>query len=110
MTDLPDEETEEAEECVHEADIVRDVGDDGLLAVWTHGLHRRGLKHLPLQYGHSGGGTGRSQDGRRVSSHVDEVTGTRTHVSRHRLSKVSRRRWVGATCQERMFKKFAFKH
>lgn len=35
----PYEEAEEAEECVHEADIVGDAGDDCLLTVRTHGLH-----------------------------------------------------------------------
>lgn len=35
----PYKEAEEAEECVHEADIVGDAGDDCLLTVWTHSLH-----------------------------------------------------------------------
>lgn len=30
---------EEAEECVHEADVVGDAGDDSLLTVRTHSLH-----------------------------------------------------------------------
>ena len=36
----PDKDAEEAEECVHEADVVGDAGDDCLLTVRTHGLHR----------------------------------------------------------------------
>lgn len=32
-------EAEEAEECVHEADVVGDAGDDSLLTVRTHSLH-----------------------------------------------------------------------
>lgn len=36
----PYKEAEEAEECVHEADIMGDAGDDCLLAVRTHSLHR----------------------------------------------------------------------
>lgn len=38
-TYLPYKEAEEAEECVHEADVVGDAGDDSLLTVRTHGLH-----------------------------------------------------------------------
>lgn len=34
-----DKEAEQTEEGVHEADVMADAGDDGLLAVWTHGLH-----------------------------------------------------------------------
>lgn len=33
-------EAEEAEKCVHESDIMGDAGDDCLLTVRTHGLHR----------------------------------------------------------------------
>ncbi len=77
-----------------------DAGDDCLLTVRTHSLHRRRLEHFPLQYGHSGGGSGRSQDGRCVTSHVDKVTGTGTHLSWHRVRKVTRRRWIGATCTQ----------
>lgn len=36
----PYKETEEAEERVHEPDIMRDAGDDRLLTVRTDGLHR----------------------------------------------------------------------
>lgn len=90
----PYKEAEEAEECVHEAHIVGDAGDDGLLTVRTHSLHRVGLEHLPLQDGHSGGSSRRSQDGGCVPPHVDKVTGTRAHGSRHR--KVTGR--VVATC------------
>lgn len=93
----PNKEAEEAEECVHEADIVADAGDDRLLAVRTHSLHRRGLEHFPLQYSHGGGCSWRSQDGRCVTSHVDKVAGTRTHLSWHWVRKVARRRWVGST-------------
>lgn len=35
----PYEEAEEAEECVHESDIVGNTGDDCLLTVRTHSLH-----------------------------------------------------------------------
>lgn len=93
----PYKEAEEAEECVHESDIVRDAGDDGLLAVWTHGLHGRGLEHFPLQYGHSSGCSWWSQDGRCVASHVDKVTRTWTHLSRHRVGEVTGWGWIMAT-------------
>lgn len=33
-------EAEEAEECVHEADVVGDASDNGLLTVRTNSLHR----------------------------------------------------------------------
>lgn len=36
---LPNKEAEQTEKGVHEADVMADAGDDGLLAVWTHGLH-----------------------------------------------------------------------
>lgn len=97
---LPNKEAEEAEECVHEADIVGDAGDDCLLAVRTHSLHRWGLEHFPLQHSHSGGCSWRSQDGRCVTSHVDKVAWTGTHLSWHWVRKVTRRRWVGTTCTE----------
>lgn len=100
VTYLPHKEAEEAEQCVHESDIVGDAGDDCLLTVRTHSLHRWGLEHFPLQYGHRGRCSWRSQDGRCVTSHVDKVTGTRTHLSCHRVRKVTGRRWVGATCTE----------
>lgn len=74
-----------------------DAGDDGLLTVWTHGLHWCGLEHFPLQYSHSGGCSWRSQHSRCVAPHVDKVTGTRTHLSRHGVRKVPRWRWVMAT-------------
>lgn len=85
----PYKEAEEAEECVHEPDIVGDAGDDCLLTVRTHSLHRRGLEHFPLQYGHSGCCSWRSEDGRCVTSHVDKVTGTRTHLSWHHVGEVT---------------------
>lgn len=92
----PYKEAEEAKECVHESDVMGDAGDDCLLTVRTHSLHWRGLKHFSLQNGHSGGCSGRSQDGRCVTSHVDKGTGTRTHLSWHRVRKVTGRRWVVA--------------
>lgn len=100
MIHLPNKEAEEAEECVHEADIVGDAGDDCLLTVRTHSLHRCGLEHFPLQYGHSGGCSWRSQDSRCVTSHVDKVTRTRAHLSWNRVRIVTGRWWVGATCTE----------
>lgn len=36
----PHKEAEEAKECVHESDVVGDAGDDCLLTVRTHSLHR----------------------------------------------------------------------
>lgn len=86
---LPYKEAEQAEECVHEANIVRDAGDDCLLTMWTHSLHWRGLEHFPLQHSHSGGCSWRSQDGRSVTTHVDKMTGTRAHLSWHRVRKVT---------------------
>ena len=100
VTYLPYKEAEEAEECVHEADIVGDAGDDRLLTVRTHGLHWRGLEHFPLQHSHSGGCPRRSQDGRCVAPHlVDKVTGAGAHVSWHRVTKMTGGHWVGTTCQ-----------
>lgn len=95
----PHKEAEEAEQCVHESHIVGDAGDNGLLTVWTHGLHRRGLEHFPLQHSHSGRAP-RSQDGRRVASHVDEGTWAGTHLSSRRVGEVPRWRNVGATFTE----------
>lgn len=103
----PDEEAEEAEQCVHESHVVRDAGDDGLLTVWTHSLHRRRLEHLPLQHRHGGGATW-SQDGRRVASHVDEGPRPGTHVSGRRVRVVARWRNVGATCEDRKKQFFLF--
>lgn len=94
---LPNEETEEAEECVHETHIVRDAGHDRLLTVWTNCLHRWRLEHFPLQYGHGGGPPRRSQDGCCVAPHVNKVTGAGAHVSRHRVRIMTRRWWVNAT-------------
>lgn len=34
-----DKEAEQTKKGVHEADVMADAGDDGLLAVWTHGRH-----------------------------------------------------------------------
>lgn len=96
----PNKEAEEAEECVHEPDIVGDAGDDCLLTVRTHGLHRRGLEHFPLQYGHGGCCSWRGEDGRCVTSHVDKVTGTGTHLSWHRVGEVTGWRVEVATCTE----------
>lgn len=93
----PNKEAEEAEECVHEAHIVGDAGDDCLLTVRTHSLHRCSLEHFALQYGHSGGCSWRSQDGRCVTSHVDKVTGTGAHLSWNRVRVVTGRWGVGAT-------------
>lgn len=96
----PDEEAEEAEQGVHQSHVVGDAGDDGLLTVWTHRLHRRRLEHLPLQHRHRGGAT-RSQDRRRVAPHVDE--GPRppgAHVSRRWVRVVARWGNVGATCED----------
>lgn len=97
VIDLPHKEAEEAEQRVHESDIVGDARDDRLLTVRTHCLHRRGLKHFPLQDSHSGCGSWGGQDRCCVTSHVDKVTGTRTHLSWHWMRKVTGRRWVGAT-------------
>lgn len=47
---LPYEEAEQTEESVHEAYVMADSCDDGLLAVWTDRLHWGRLEHLPLQH------------------------------------------------------------
>lgn len=86
----PHKKAEEAEECVHQPHVVGDAGDDGLLTVRTHGVHRRRLEHLPLQHRHRGGG--------RVSSHLDKRAGTGPHLSRHWMRKVTRWRGVHRTC------------
>lgn len=109
---LPHKEAEEAEQRVHESDIVGDAGDDRLLTVRTHGLNRRGLEHFSLQHCHCGRSSWRSQDGRCVTSHVDKRTGThlsghgmvhatrwrRVHAARWRRIHAARWRWVHATC------------
>lgn len=93
---LPHKEAEEAEQRVHESDIMGDAGDDRLLTVRTNGLNRRGLEHFSLQHCHGGRSSRRSQDGRCVTSHVDKRTGT--HLSGHGMVKVTRWRRVHATC------------
>lgn len=65
------------------------AGDNGLLAVWADGLHRRGLEHLPLQYSHCGGCTRRSQDSGRVTSQRAKVTGPRAKLPWHGMGKVT---------------------
>lgn len=90
-------EAEEAEESVHEADVVGNARDDCLLTVWTDGLHRCGLKHLSLQHSYCSSCSGRSQDRGCVAPHVDEVTGRRAHLSRHRVRVVTGRRRVMGT-------------
>lgn len=96
----PYKEAEQAEECVHEANVVGNAGDDCLLAVWTHSLHRRGLEHFPLQYRHGGGCTWWTQDCCCLSSHVHKVAGAWTHLTWYWASEVPGRQWVGATCKE----------
>lgn len=67
-----------------------DASDDGLLTVRTYGVDRRRLEHLPLQHRHRGG--------TRVTSHVDKLTRSGTHLSCHRMRKVARWRGVHPTC------------
>lgn len=52
---LPHEAAEEAQHEVHQANLVGDLGGDGLLAVGTHRLHGRTLKDLSLQHCHCSG-------------------------------------------------------
>lgn len=102
MISSPHEEAEETEEGVHEAHVVGDARDDGLLAVRTHRLHRRRLEHLALQHGHRGGAARRGHDGgRRVAAHVHEGAGA--HVARHGVREVAgrQRRRVDATFMEK---------
>ena len=70
-----------------------DAGDDGLLAVWTHSLHRGRLEHLPLQDGDGRGRTRGRQNGGRVTGHV---TWTRAKLAWHGLRKVTG--WVEDSC------------
>lgn len=93
---LPHKEAEEAEQRVHESNVVGDAGDDRLLTVRTHCLNRRGLEHFSLQHCHGGRSSRRSQDGRCMTFHVDKWTGT--HLSGHGMMKVNRWRQVHATC------------
>lgn len=51
----PHEAAEEAQHKVHQANLIGDLGGDGLLAVGAHCLHRRPLKDLSLQHCHCGG-------------------------------------------------------
>lgn len=51
----PHKAAKEAQHEVHQADLVGDLGGDGLLAVRTHCLHRCTLKDLSLQHCHRGG-------------------------------------------------------
>lgn len=88
----PYKKAEEAEERVHEADVVGDAGDDGLLTVWTDGLHWCGLEHFSLQHGHSGGSSWRGQN----CGTVDEGTRAWSHLSRHWVRVVTGMRRVVA--------------
>jgi hypothetical protein len=45
---LPHEAAEETQHKVHQADLIGDLGGDGLLAVGTHRLHGRAFKDLSL--------------------------------------------------------------
>lgn len=49
---LPHEAAKEAQHEVHQANLVGDLGGDGLLAVRTHCLHRCTLKDFSLQHCH----------------------------------------------------------
>lgn len=51
----PHEAAKEAQHEVHQANLVGDLGGDGLLAVGTHCLHRCALKDLSLQHCHRSG-------------------------------------------------------
>lgn len=51
----PHEAAKEAQHEVHQANLVGDLGGDGLLAVGTHCLHRCTLKDLSLQHCHCSG-------------------------------------------------------
>lgn len=50
---VPNEAAEETQQEVHKPDLVGDLGDDGLLAVRTHGRNGGRLEKLPLQHRHS---------------------------------------------------------
>lgn len=52
---LPHEAAEEAQHKVHQANLIGDLGGDGLLAVRAYCLHRRPLKDFSLQHCHCGG-------------------------------------------------------
>lgn len=87
-----DKEAEQTKKGVHEADVMADAGDDGLLAVWTHGRHWSWLKHLPLHNGHGGGCTRCADDRGRVTR--SKVTGPWTVVLCHHMRKMPRGRVV----------------
>lgn len=97
----PYKEAEEAEECIHETDVMRDAGDDGLLTVWTDGLHWCGLEHFSLQHSNSGGCSWRGQHCGCVAPHGNEGTRAWTHLSRHRVRVMARRRRVVDTLGRR---------
>lgn len=85
----PHKKAEEAEQCVHQPHIVGDAGNNGLLTVRTHGVHRRRLEHLPLQHRHRSSGP--------MTSHLDKLAGPGPHLSCHRMRKVTRWRGVHPT-------------
>lgn len=51
----PHEAAEETQHKVHQANLVGDLGGDGLLAVGTHCLYRCTFKDLSLQHCHRSG-------------------------------------------------------
>lgn len=93
-------EAEQTEKGVHEPHVVADAGNNGLLAVWTHRLHRRRLEHLALQHRHCGGSPRGSNHCRRVTRGGAIVTGPWSKLPWHVVRKVTRWRvvatmWVG---------------
>lgn len=93
---LPHKEAEQAEEGVHEADVVADSRDDGLLAVWAYRLYRRRLEHLTLQHGYRGSGARRPHHRGRVSHSRATVAGPWNELPRHGVGEVSRRGMIAS--------------
>lgn len=96
---LPHEEAEQAEKWVHEADVMANACDDGLLAVWTHCLHWTGLEHLTLKDRHCCGCPRRGNNCGRVPSSRAKATGRRTKLPWHHLW-IMTWWWIIATCNK----------
>lgn len=89
---LPNKEAEQTEERVHEAHVMANSCDDGLLAVWAYRLHRCWLEHLTLQHSDRSSSARWSNHCGCVSHSWATVARSWNKLPRHGLGEVSRRR------------------